>query len=117
MSSEPQVRIEFYPKLTAKRLEGAALKAQQWLDNEALKDSAPYVPRITGNLERSGINGTRVGTGILTYNVPYARPQYYTKGRHTTQAHPKATSRWFEVSKAVNKAKWLRGTKKIGGGG
>ncbi|MEM5781253.1 MAG: minor capsid protein, partial [Lawsonibacter sp.] len=62
------------PKVTAN-----LNRAQKWLDNEILKDSAPYVPRITGALEHSGIAGTVIGSGEIVYNSPYARYQYYGK--------------------------------------
>ena len=99
------------------RLKAGNKKAQTWLDNEVLKDSAPYVPRVTGDLERSGIAGTKIGSGLLVYNVPYARSQFYRNFKHTRQAHPLATRKWFFTAKAVNKSKWLRGVKKLGGGG
>lgn len=98
------------------RLKTGNQRAQKWLDNEVLKDTAPYVPRVTGELERSGIAGTKIGSGLLLYNKPYARKQYYSDFKHSKQAHPKATRRWFHVSKAVNRQKWIRGTKRLGGG-
>ena len=99
------------------RLKAGNRKAQAWLDDKVLKDTAPYVPRVTGELERSGIDGTKIGNGQIIYNKPYARKQYYGQFKHSKQAHPKATRRWFEVSKAVNRNKWLKGVKKLGGGG
>ena len=111
------VRVDFNPARPAARFTAAKLRAQKWLDNEVLKDSAPYVPRITGDLERSGIAGTKIGTGVLVYNVSYAKKQYYGPFKHSLQAHPKATRRWFEAAKAVNRAKWIRGARRIGGGG
>ena len=111
------VHVIFNPVSVYARLTAAAKRAQMWLDNEVLKDTAPYVPRLTGELERSGIEGTRIGTGELLYNKPYARAQYYGDFEHSTQAHPQATRLWFETSKAINKSKWTRGVKKIGGGG
>lgn len=102
-------------KITSRLSTGNA-QAQKWLDNEVLKDSAPYVPRRTGDLEKSGISGTAIGSGTIVYNMPYARRQYYGDYSHSKQAHPKATRLWFEVAKAANKAKWLLGVKKLGGG-
>jgi hypothetical protein len=99
------------------RLKSGNHRAQQWLDNEILKGTAPFVPRISGELERSGIEGTKIGSGQLVYNKVYAKKQYYGNFKHTTQPHSKATREWFEVSKAVNRAKWVRGVKKLGGGG
>lgn len=143
-----RVKVDFNPHKVKGRLTGSARRAQAWLDNTVVKDSTPYVPRLTGALERSGIAGTKIGSGLVEWNSPYARYQYYGKvmvdpaigaagfltedgwfsrrgaskvltGRdlqYSKQSHPKACRLWFEAAKSQNKAKWLRGAKKIGGG-
>ena len=116
MASGITAKVVFSPSATMTRLKIANKKAQTWLDDEVLKDCAPYVPRITGALERSGIDGTVIGSGEVIYNSPYAKAQYYGYFNHSTQAHPQACREWFEVSKAMNKAKWIAGAKKLGGG-
>ena len=110
-------KIVFNPGVATARLGAARTRAQRWLDNEVLKDSTPYVPRLTGELERSGIDGTEIGSGLLVYNKVYAAAQYYGHFQHSVQAHPAATRLWFETAKSTNKAKWVAGVKKIGGGG
>jgi len=149
MASKITTKITFSPAATKARLKAANKMAQRWLDNEILKDSTPYVPRLTGALERSGISGTVIGSGEIVYNSPYARYQYYGKimvdpetgaagfltndgwfsrpgvakvltNRDLTyskQSHSQATRMWFEVAKGINKAKWIAGAKKLGGGG
>ena len=111
------IKIDFSPGRVLSRLAAANSRAQAWLDNEVLKDSTPYVPRLTGELERSGIDGTKIGSGLLVYNKVYASAQYYGDFVHSTQAHPQATRQWFETAKSINKAKWLAGVRKLGGGG
>lgn len=111
------VEVFFNPGVVAARLAAPGARAQKWLDNEVLHDSTPFVPRLTGELERSGIDGTKLGSGELVYNKRYAAPQYYGDFLHSTQAHPKATRLWFETAKALNKRKWVAGVKKLGGGG
>ena len=92
------------------------LRAQKWIDNEVLKDSAPYVPFRTGNLMRSGSSGTVIGSGIVKYNAPYAKQVYYGKHMNFSKAkHPQATSMWFEVAKAQKKTAWLSGVAKLMG--
>jgi len=145
-----KVETKLYTTKINTRLTTANKRAQMWLDNEVLKDSAPFVPRLGGALERSGIAGTRIGSGLLVYNSPYARYQYYGKlmvdpqtGKgaffkegfgfwsrpgvrkvltnrdlvYSTQSHPLACRMWFEAAKAINKAKWIKGAKALGGGG
>lgn len=110
------VQVHFNPVSTYARISSNVSRAQAWLDNEVLKDATPFVPRLSGELERSGIAGTKIGRGELVYNKVYAAVQYYGSFTHSTQAHPAATRLWFETAKAINKAKWIRGVKKIGGG-
>lgn len=111
-----KAKIDFRPGVTMARIGGNVARAQRWLDNEVLKDSTPFVPRLTGELERSGIEGTRIGSGRLEYQKVYAATQYYGNFQHSTQAHPQASRLWFETAKGINRAKWVRGVKQIGGG-
>jgi len=102
---------DFGPKMT-----GQFSRAQKFLDSEVLRTTAPYVPFRTGALQRSGQLGTVVGSGEVVYNAPYAAAQYYnTAETRSYDAH--RGGKWFERSKVDNKDEWLRGTKKIAGGG
>lgn len=92
-------------------------RAQQWLDNEVLKDSDEYLPFRTGNLRSSGIRGTVIGSGEIEYNAPYAKAVYYgINRRFSKEKHPKASPMWFEKAKAVHKPKWINGAKRLAGG-
>ena len=94
-------------------------QAQRALDAAVLKDSAPFVPFQTGNLEKSGILGTTIGSGLIVYNAPYARAQYYGISTnnstrtshfmsHSTNKHPRATRLWFEFAKAQYLPRWIQ---------
>jgi hypothetical protein len=117
MANNTTAEINFNPATVAARIKGNSTRAQKWLDNEVLKDCTPYVPRITGALEHSGIDGTTIGEGLIQYNSPYAKRQYYGYFNHSTQSHPQACRMWFEVAKAAHKNTWLAGAKALGGGG
>ncbi len=52
-------------------------RAQKALDSEVLRYADPYVPFRTGMLKDSGISGTVLGSGVVVYNSPYAKKQYY----------------------------------------
>lgn len=93
-------------------------QAQKWLDNEVIKDTTPYVPMDTGTLYKSAILETKIGSGVVVWKTPYARAMYYgTTLNFRKDKHPNAQAQWFEASKAVNKEKWIRTTRKIAGGG
>ena len=102
-------------------------RVQEYIDSEVLRLSDPYVPMQQGNLKRSGTLGTKLGTGEVVYNAPYARYQYYGKvmvGRApkrltdrdlTYHGAPKRGKLWFERMKADHKNTILAGARKIGG--
>ena len=52
-------------------------RTQMYVDSEVLRRSDPLVPFKTGSLKRSGITGTRIGTGVVKYTAPYAKRQYF----------------------------------------
>jgi len=74
-----------------------------YIDSEILRCSDPRVPFKTGNLKRSGILGTRVGTGVIRYTVPYAKTQYF-KGHANGQRGRKWIRRtWISDGKIIIK--------------
>lgn len=89
-------------------------KAQQFLDSEVLRCSAPFVPMRSGDLMRSGNTGTKLGSGKVIYNVPYAKRIYYgLKFHFSTDKHPQACAQWFEKAKAIHLKNWINGVKTI----
>ncbi|MFT8889868.1 MAG: minor capsid protein [Ethanoligenens sp.] len=94
---------------------GNFTRAQKFLDSEVLRTTTPFVPIRTGALIKSGQLGTVIGSGQVTWNVPYARRLYYSQNYHFNDA-PQRGGKWFERSKATNKPQWIAGVKKIAGG-
>lgn len=106
----------------------ACSRAEQTVAVQVEKDTAPFVPMLTGSLTQR----TRVDGNQIVYPGPYARFLYYGKvmvdpetgstyapkggAKVVTDrdlvfnqtAHPQAQSHWFEASKAQNLEKWLR---------
>lgn len=87
-------------------------KAQKFVDSEVLRYCDPLVPMRTGLLKRSGILGTLVGSGEVSYVAPYARRQYYN-GR----SNGKRGRKWFERMKASHGETIRKGAARIAGGG
>lgn len=102
-------------------------RAARVVAEQIRKDTAPYVPMLTGSLNTR----TQVVGNTVIYPGPYARFLYYgqvmvdpdtgsTYARagqrkvvtdrnlvFTTDFHPDAQAFWFEASKAQNMEKWL----------
>lgn len=74
----------------------------------AKQDTRSYVPWLSGDLARSADAASDLERGRLVYDTDYARAQYFGYPRKSKGVHPLATTRWFEVSRAVNFRKWLR---------
>lgn len=108
------VQIDMDVPGTVSRFGARFQKAQKYLDSEVLRCSAPYVPMKTGALMRSGINATKLGSGSVVYNTPYARRLYYGTGFHFSRnKHPQACAQWFEKAKAVHMDAWMNGVDRI----
>jgi hypothetical protein len=108
-----EVRI-FYDKVRSKVGANKA-RAQKVLDITVIKDSSPFVPFQSGTLEKSAIESSKIGSGLVVYNTPYAKSQYYGKFEHGKNKHPQATRLWFEIAKAENLDKWVRIAQEIMG--
>ena len=81
-------------------------EAQKFVDSEVLRRCNPYVPKDTGELIRSGIRETRIGSGRVIYRRPGSFPDAPKRGNY-----------WFERMKAAGGARAiLRGAAKITGG-
>lgn len=83
-------------------------KAQAPLDSLVLQDSNFFVPIKTGTLQKSGIINTKIGSGEIVWQTPYARRLYYEYKKPAHQANPNACSKWFEAAKARWLDKWTR---------
>ncbi len=102
--------------------------AQMYVDSEVLRLSDPYVPFQSGMMKLSGQLGTVIGSGLVVYNAPYAKYQYYgyvMAGRAPKQltdrlisyhGAPKRGKLWFERMKADHKESIIAGARRRAGG-
>jgi hypothetical protein len=79
-------------------------KAQELLDHRVLNDSDKYAPHLTGTLRKKGFD-TVVGSGVVMWNVPYAKKMYH-EGKPSTAKNPNARRKWFEVAKSEKLKVW-----------
>lgn len=88
-------------------------EAQKFVDSEVLRLCEPYVPLLTGMLIKSGILGTKIGSGTVSWIAPYARRQYYLKRKTPSQTGPLRGSLWYERMKEAHGWSIIAGAKKI----
>lgn len=121
------VHTEGLDAIKDKLAEGCT-KAEHTVALQVRKDTSPYVPALTGDLDRR----TRVDGSKVIYPGPQSRYLYYGKlmvdpetGNSyapkggtkvltdkdlvfSKAVHGQAQSHWFEASKAENLEKWVR---------
>lgn len=114
------------------KLAEGCTKAEHTVALQVRKDTSPYVPMLTGSLDKR----TRADGSEVIYPGPYARYLYFGKlmvdpatgssyaSKGTTKvltnknlvfntaSHVQAQSHWFEASKAENLEKWVRTAEK-----
>ncbi|MBM7585847.1 hypothetical protein JOC86_002389 [Bacillus pakistanensis] len=95
-------------KLKTKR-EQSKQAAQMQLDQDVLKDSNFFIPKETGELERSSFRHSRIGLGLLVWKLPQARRLYYNpQYNFSKDANPHAQGLWFEAAKALKRPEWMK---------
>lgn len=106
---------------------------QKYVDSECIRLMVPYTPMQNGILMKAAVLGTKIGSGRIYYNSPYARYQYYGKLmvssvtgsayarsgeskvltdkdlKYDTSRHSQAQRLWFEAMKSDKKEQILRG--------
>lgn len=90
-----------------RKISGAIHKAQIKLDAQVLTDSNFYCPLKEGELQKSAIRNTVIGSGLVKWCTTYARAQYYgVNFDHSQQKNPNACAKWFEAAKARKVKQW-----------
>jgi hypothetical protein len=93
------------------QIEEAVDAAQMQLDQEVLKDSNYFIPKDTGELERSSLRASQIGKGKLVWDTPYARKLYHNpQYNFSKDTNPNAQGLWFEAAKAWFISDWIRMT-------
>jgi hypothetical protein len=123
------------------RFEKQFQEAQYYLDSQIMNDMVPYMPHRDGNF----VNVTRLqsaalaGSGkVVAAAPPMGRFLYEGKvmvdpvtgspwarkgakkvvtERPLTYGNPKATPHWFDTAKDAHGKSWVKGVKRIAGGG
>lgn len=89
-------------------------RMQVALDTQVLKDSNYYAPQTDGALITSSLIASQIGSGILMWDMPYARRLYYNpQYNFSTDRNPNARGLWFEAAKAERISEWVAIMKKV----
>jgi len=77
-----QMQLSWWPDFGAEKT-AALQKAQYAMAQEAARLIDSYVPLDTGTLKNSVNQASKYDEGLLVYNTPYARKQYYLHAEGT----------------------------------
>lgn len=101
-----QMELSWNPNFGAEKT-AALQKAQFALAQEAARLIDPYVPFDTGTLKNSVNLASKYDEGLLVYNTPYARKQYYL---HSEGSDLRTFMGNKELGLEADKYKGLRGS-------
>jgi hypothetical protein len=90
------------------RLSKQLVFSQAALDEQVLKDSNYFCPLQEGTLQASGVLSTKLGSGIVIWDTPYAHRLYWhPEYNFSLDRNPNARGKWFEEAKARHLPEWL----------
>jgi len=93
--------------LTTEKIAQATRKAVHITTQQALKDCNYYCKQDTSVLINSSIIHSDFEKGIIKWQTPYAKKQYYLK-RTLTEKNPQARWMWAHYAKSVHKKEWFK---------
>ena len=102
------VKININKGAIVAKVEGAWKKSLPILTEEIMNDCNQYVKVRDHALEQSALTHSRPQEGLIIWQTPYARRQYWEIRTAYTDVNPNATWKWAEVAKQHCKAKWQR---------
>jgi Minor capsid protein len=104
-----KTKIEFDDSKLKTKQEQSKQAAQMQLDQDVLKDSNYFIPKETGELERSSLRHSRIGQGHIEWKAPQARRLYYNpQYNFSKDVNPNAQGLWFEAAKALKRPNWMQ---------
>ena len=83
------------------------------LSSEILNDCNQYCKEDTGTLIASSLIHSKLKEGVLVWQTPYARRQYWEIRTAYRTVNPRATWKWCEVAKRANADRWQKQAQKL----
>ena len=107
------VKIEFDATKAVYKITNSFNTMVGMLSGEILNDCNQYCKQDTGALIASSYIHSQLDKGILIWQTPYARRQYYEIRTAYTDMNPNATWRWAEVAKQHHADQWARQAQRL----
>jgi hypothetical protein len=82
-------------------------QAQYALDAQVIKDSNFFCPVDDGLLQGSALIASKLGSGEVQWNKPYAHAQYWGLPNKALDKNINARMKWFEEAQNIWSADWI----------
>lgn len=102
------VKININKNAVAAKVMGAFEKTLPVISEEILNDCNQYVKWDMGMLAQSSYIQSDFKHGVLIWETPYARRQYWEIKTAYTGVNPGARWKWAHYAKSKHMAKWER---------
>jgi hypothetical protein len=107
------IRIRINTHAVQVRVEDAFKAGLPQLSEEILNDCNQYCKEDTGTLIASSLVHSRPQDGLLIWQTPYARRQYWEIRTAYTDVNPQATWKWCEAAKQHRLSQWNRQAQRL----
>lgn len=107
------MKVNINPAIVAAKVDNAWHSGLPRLTEEILNDCNQYCKDDTGMLIQSSYVMTEFIDGIIIWQTPYARRQYWAIETAYKDKNPKATWKWCEVAKQHHLDQWQRQAQKL----
>lgn len=82
---------------------------QETIDTEVIKGGNYFAPEDRSNLIQSAIRSSKIGSGQVVWDTPYAKKLYYNpQYNFSKDKNPNAQGLWFEAGKARFLNDWIQ---------
>lgn len=110
------VRVTLNKQAVLQRLTEQHKKAQMAMSQQALKDCNYYCKQDQDGLINSSITHSDFESGVLKWQTPYARKQYYLDSA-CKDKNPNAQKMWAHKAASEHKEDWRMIYEKVFNGG
>lgn len=107
------VKIQFDKSRCVTRITNSFNTGLGMLSGEILNDCNQYCKQDKGMLIASSYIHSRLDEGLLIWQTPYAKRQYWEIKTAYTDVNPNATWKWCEAAKRTCKNKWDRQAQRL----
>lgn len=102
-----QITVELDRENVRARIKAASERATNAAATQALKDSNYYCKQDSEMLIKSSILASQPEKGLLVWDTPYAKKQYYT-GEPSHDVNPHASKMWAHTARAQHGEDWRK---------